>query len=67
MTNLPTCEHCGEKPVRVVELVTGEKLIGQVCDDCVSEICKSDLPFAEKMQLMMLMTAPLPTVSNPKQ
>jgi hypothetical protein len=59
MTELPKCEHCKEKPVRVVKFITHEgeyhaDVIGRICEDCVSKILKSDLGFYEKMQLMVL-------------
>ena len=56
--DLPTCEHCKKLPVRIVTLIGDDKkqqcMIGRVCDDCQHLICGFDLPFAEKMHLMML-------------
>lgn len=55
---LPTCEHCKKKPCRIATMISDNKkeqrMIGRVCDDCEHLICGFDLPFIEKMHLMML-------------
>ena len=52
---IPTCEHCENKPVRVLQFAEPKQfVIGRICDDCVSKVTKSnELSFYEKMQLLM--------------
>jgi hypothetical protein len=55
----PTCEHCKKKPVRVVQFANPKAfVIGRLCDDCMSVVLKSDLPFPDKMQLLRVRELP---------
>jgi hypothetical protein len=57
---LPTCEHCGNKPVRVIQFAKPKtSVIGRLCDDCVSVVTKSkELSFPEKIQLLRMRELP---------
>jgi hypothetical protein len=49
----PKCEHCKKKPVRVVRFKNPTTyMVSRLCEDCMSIVLKSDLPFPDKMQLL---------------
>jgi hypothetical protein len=55
----PTCEQCKKKPVRVVCFENPTPyIVSRICEDCISVVLKSDLPFPDKMQLLKLRELP---------
>jgi hypothetical protein len=57
--NPPTCEHCKRKPVRVVRFENPTTyIVSRLCEDCVSVVLKSDMPFPDKMQLLKVRELP---------